>query len=705
MKKRGISLALTLLLSAASMFSQSYSSKVSPYLRQVTAEQAAEEQATNRHARATANQYVTVLTKLTDDADEQALAAQYDFEVLNRIGSVLIVRLPQTNIQSMAADDQVLRIEAERAPRPMLDVVPQQIQANKLHKGTSNQLTADYTGKGVIVGVVDEGFDYLNVFFDEKGSARSESNEITGTKTTFTPRIRWAGDYLNGNKYTTKNEIVAAQHSSDAKTSLHGTHVAGIAAGGKVSDNWGEVSYCGIAPGADLAVANVNLEASTTTGVNFTTTLQAMADIFEYAKEQGKPCVINFSAGDAMTFSNSRQLAEEAIRTLLSEPGRALVVASGNSGSSKRLAHKTADMTEGGAGILFNGSGYDRYFGVELKVKPSQTILLRYNGTTASLSFTPQEIKDAQGVKTLMLGTKKLTVLLREQQADYDIIYVTAGTATYMASDEIFVTIQGEGDAWIYADALCAGLKDVSTLSNHSLAQDGYSMTWPAQLPEVISVGSIANRLKIMTAAAKYSQQGETDVTAAESTKGLGYISKSSSAGPTLSEAMKPDVCAPGVLVVSALNNFIDENTEMAYAAWLITHLDTEFEENYGYSMALAQTGTSMAAPAVAGTIALWMQADPTLTTERIKDIIAHSSRQPDSELTYPNNLYGHGEINAYKGLTYLLDQYVGIEEVKSQRANANAAVYNLNGQLVKSAARGLNIIRENGKIRKVMMR
>jgi subtilisin family serine protease len=143
----------------------------------------------------------------------------------------------------------------------------------------------------------------------------------------------------------------------------------------------------------------------------------------------------------------------------------------------------------------------------------------------------------------------------------------------------------------------------------------------------------------------------------------------------------------------------------MAYAAWLITHLDTEFEENYGYSMALAQTGTSMAAPAVAGTIALWMQADPTLTTERIKDIIAHSSRQPDSELTYPNNLYGHGEINAYKGLTYLLDQYVGIEEVKSQRANANAAVYNLNGQLVKSAARGLNIIRENGKIRKVMMR
>jgi hypothetical protein len=94
----------------------------------------------------------------------------------------------------------------------------------------------------------------------------------------------------------------------------------------------------------------------------------------------------------------------------------------------------------------------------------------------------------------------------------------------------------------------------------------------------------------------------------------------------------------------------------MEYAGWLISHMDTEWEDDYGYSMTLVQSGTSMAAPVVTGTIALWLQADPTLTTAQIKDIIAHSSRQPDSTLPYPNNTYGFGEIDAYRGLLYMLN-------------------------------------------------
>ena len=58
---------------------------------------------------------------------------------------------------------------------------------------------------------------------------------------------------------------------------------------------------------------------------------------------------------------------------------------------------------------------------------------------------------------------------------------------------------------------------------------------------------------------------------------------------------------------------------------------------------------------------------DLTLTTERIKDVIAHSSRQPDSGLTYPNNQYGYGEIDAYKGLLYLLN-LTAIEELSDHQ-------------------------------------
>ena len=220
----------------------------------------------------------------------------------------------------------------------------------------------------------------------------------------------------------------------------------------------------------------------------------------------------------------------------------------------------------------------------------------------------------------------------------------------------MLATSSGDGEAWIYADPLCAQLENVAAVENHALTSEGHSMTWPAETEGVIAVGNIAHRLKILTAANKYAHSDSTDLTPYESTKGPGYIARSSSTGPTLTGKTKPDVCAPGVNIISALNNFINEDTEMEYAAWLISHMDTDWEDNYGYSMTLAQTGTSMSAPAVTGTIALWMQADPTLTVAQIKDIIAHSSRQPDTTLPYPNNIYGHGEIDAYRGLLYMLN-------------------------------------------------
>lgn len=49
--------------------------------------------------------------------------------------------------------------------------------------------------------------------------------------------------------------------------------------------------------------------------------------------------------------------------------------------------------------------------------------------------------------------------------------------------------------------------------------------------------------------------------------------------------------------------------------------------------------------------MALWLQADSTLTPDRIKDIISKTSRQYDDTLKYPNNIYGHGLIDAYAGM------------------------------------------------------
>ena len=596
---------------------------------------------------------IDVLVKFVDGADEAALTEAYGLTVKARVGRVLVVSVPVDNIRALADDAQVVRVEAERAPRPMLDRVASQIEADKAWTGTEHELQQAYTGKGVVVGVVDCGFDYIHPFFRD-GNGKT--------------RVVWAADYLKNKKYTSQEAITAAMHSSDAAKMFHGTHVAAIAAGSHVEDaDWDQpTSYQGIAIEADIAEGCINSEIGDE-GLSSASSILAFTDIFDYAEEQGKPCVINYSLGDAMSFTDKRQLEEEAIATLLEKPGRAIVVAAGNAGGTMRLAHKTAEMQEGGCGVCFNEyEQYGTYFGIEVKIKGGQTLRLRH--TDSNYAAVKGEItitaEDLAASKAFVMGTNRVTVCHHGQSTDgYDVHYLTTGSnTTFPTTDRLLVTIQGEGDAWVYADPLCAQLENVATIEGHSLAQYGYSIAWPATMNEVISVGNIAHRFQILTMANKYASMGGevtmTDLTDLESTKGEGYLARSSSVGPTLAGGMKPDVCAPGVNVVSAQSFFIDDDTYYSLAGWDIAALDTEYETwggLSGYFHIMAQTGTSMSAPAVTGTIALWMQADPTLTTERIKEVLAMSSRQPDDDLTYPNNQYGYGEIDAYKGLCYIL--------------------------------------------------
>ena len=82
----------------------------------------------------------------------------------------------------------------------------------------------------------------------------------------------------------------------------------------------------------------------------------------------------------------------------------------------------------------------------------------------------------------------------------------------------------------------------------------------------------------------------------------------------------------------------------------------------------LAESGTSMAAPVVAGIIALWLQAKPSLTPEQILEVFRETSTHPDSTLTYPNNTYGYGQIDAYRGLLYILEQPWNIPQLSQHQ-------------------------------------
>ena len=100
------------------------------------------------------------------------------------------------------------------------------------------------------------------------------------------------------------------------------------------------------------------------------------------------------------------------------------------------------------------------------------------------------------------------------------------------------------------------------------------------------------------------------------------YIAPFSSRGPTLapSSLVKPDVAAPGVTIASA--------------AWGSTS---------GYAIA---SGTSMATPFVAGTIALMLDADGTLTPSSVKSLVG--STAIDRGPVGKDNHWGWGLIDGY---------------------------------------------------------
>ncbi|KAL7681376.1 putative peptidase S8/S53 domain superfamily [Plasmopara halstedii] len=106
-----------------------------------------------------------------------------------------------------------------------------------------------------------------------------------------------------------------------------------------------------------------------------------------------------------------------------------------------------------------------------------------------------------------------------------------------------------------------------------------------------------------------------------------------SSLGPATNGNIKPDFVGPGVSIRSAWNN---DNSEYR-----------------------SISGTSMAAPHLAGTIALILSARPGLNFDAVKTVLINSTDQtlPKAALTcggtsdtvFPNNQYGYGRINAEK--------------------------------------------------------
>ncbi|MFM8536072.1 MAG: S8 family peptidase, partial [Acidimicrobiia bacterium] len=154
--------------------------------------------------------------------------------------------------------------------------------------------------------------------------------------------------------------------------------------------------------------------------------------------------------------------------------------------------------------------------------------------------------------------------------------------------------------------AVDAGIVVVAAAGNMGKAADGKpqygAITAPGNAPWVLTVGAS-------------SSMGTTD-------RRDDTIALYSSRGPTMIDfGAKPDLIAPGSGTVSLSDkNSLFYTTKAAY-------LMPGKVKNLGYLPYLTLSGTSMAAPVVAGSVALMLEANPNLTPNLVKAILQFTAQ------------------------------------------------------------------------------
>ena len=548
-------------------------------------------------------------------------------------GDICIATIPLAELGALAKEPAVTRIEANQSTSLCVDTTAAVVQALPVYESSPSHQA--YIGEGVVVGVVDIGFDLTHPNFLDNTTGQS--------------RIRAFWDQLSrdtigstlpvGRDYVGAEAISAIRHSTDAPTKTHGTHTMGIAAGSGY-----DTPYRGIAWGSDLCVVGNAISANveyvdSADRYKYTTATDALGFkyCFDYAEAQGKPCVVSFSEGYPPYLDDEDSLYAVTLEQLTG-PGHIIVASAGNEGVEMTYFEKKEDQAEAGSfvrcfkkGALYRikSEGETRLvvygYGNEKRGMPSDTI-----------AFETAEVPiDTIIRRKIAYGEDSLTVVAYRDSsrfADHDIwqLLLEADT-TLNLLPPLAVVVQGQGKIEVYGSSSNA-FQDHDADDRWRDAVKGRNVFAPGCFPGVLCVGATTHRLSILNA------QGEVVNGSKETETGkIGYYS---STGPAMNDLMKPDVVAPGTNVVASYSSlFHPEKEVVAYSDYQ--------GERYPWGV---QTGTSMSTPVVAGAIALWLQAKPDLTPQDVREVMLRSCRHPD-------------EVDVYRGLLEVLS-LSGIEDI-----------------------------------------
>ncbi len=550
-----------------------------------------------------------------------------------RIGDVISFRVDAYQLDALHSIPGLEYAELAGKVVPALDKLVRSVRADSVHAGIN--LPSSYTGAGVLIGITDWGFDYTHPMFLDTSLTQ--------------PRVRAAWDHYRqagpspagfdyGTEMTTTAQLLAA--GSDTANiysySTHGTHVAGIAGGSGVGTD-----FRGVAFDAQFLFNTFLVDAAAV--------LDAFAWMKGIADQDQKRLVVNMSWGlHHIGTLDGTSLLSQSIDQLSTE-GVVFVSSAGNNGNvdfhiKKSFANDTlrsriqfypysAHPRMWGQSISMWGEAGHSFSAGFMVTNTSHQVLQEsplYHSATQTFYLDSMIIQGADTV-FFNLTTDAAHPLngrphfrLRVKNTSSQINVVLKATAED-GIVHLWNVTELTNDVGNWGQAFLGGA------TGWTVGDEEYGISEPACAESALTVAAFNTE--------SYNLAGNLIG---------GSIAGFSSHGPTLDERMKPDFAAPGVNVASSISSFTDAS---------YTTVQSVSFQGVMYRFARF-SGTSMSSPAVAGVVALLLEADPDLSPAEVRALLRQTARTDATTGTIPpggSTRWGAGKVNAYQALVELL--------------------------------------------------
>lgn len=578
----------------------------------------------------------------------------YGWKFISQITSdVIELEGPSETAIYLKSLDGIVYVKMPTPVFACMDTARKLTQIDKVNGEIPGYLNTVYKGDGVLVGVIDAEFDtHHPAFLDSSGETRFLA--IWDQADTSGPRNRYGYGTIKN-----RNQIQADSNFALKGDEVHGTWVAGIAAGSIHPSN----HYFGVAPLSQIVgVKYMNSDIDVLNGIKW---ICSMADSLK------KPCVINISLGVPEGPHDGTSLLDRIIDSC-SNNGKIIVGAAGNDGDKKSHVNLTlqANGTKGswitpakeGNGRIVSGVDIwgkaGMYFNASFLVLDTSTMHYTSLQPLVSTSITRNYLDTLYWTDTAKSKIDTLIFQALTERQDTLNRKVHLEAILWMSNPNLFLGIKLTNSSSKSIDTIHAW--NLTKNSFESFGISGYS-----EGDSTMSVNEMGGTAKRIITVGAYNNHGEF-VLWDNTPKGEPYthvLTHYSGFGPTADGRIKPDITAPGSEVVGPLSRLgVDENV-------VVWPDQSNKLGRYAYT-----GGTSVSSPIVAGIVALMLEVKPSLSPEEAKQVLQSTALKDEytGALPTPDNRWGAGKANALGAIAKLLGVTINTRTSKIKKTDEN---------------------------------